>query len=305
MAEAKDTPPLSAIRVFVMIARQSSVTQAAHALGITQSSASRHLAVLERYLGAKLIERRGRYTTLTDFGRLFAEAVGEPLDAVAFTVKRMRRSSGDGGRLVVRTSMPTFAYSALIPNLQDFTDESDGAVVDVLTALTAPDVTDSFDVLVTRDLEITEPSDQWDLLEEQLVCVGPAAEVAEQGQSLLKHMPFLLINSRPDSLPRWLGAMGIVISDIKLGARYDHHFLALPAAVKGQGLLVTPEIVVAELVRRGDLGILPGSRLPSGMRYRAYALDRGSNPDLSHSFCRWLHRLCKRTLLPRADAASS
>ena len=74
MAETKDTPPLSAIRVFVMIARQSSVTQAAHALGITQSSASRHLAVLERYLGAKLIERRGRYTTLTDFGRLFAEA---------------------------------------------------------------------------------------------------------------------------------------------------------------------------------------------------------------------------------------
>ena len=81
--DKKEALPLNAIRAFVMIARESNVSRAALVLGITQSAVSRHLAVLESYLGAKLIERRGRNTTLTDFGRRFAEAVGEPLDAIA------------------------------------------------------------------------------------------------------------------------------------------------------------------------------------------------------------------------------
>lgn len=304
MRDPKDALPLNAIRAFVMIARESSVTGAARALGITQSSASRHLAVLERYLGAKLIERRGRQTVVTEFGRLFAEAVGEPLDSVAFTVQRMRRSRADGDRLVVRTSVPTFAYSTLIPNLQAFTQETDGAVVDVVTSLTAPAITDDFDVLVTRDLDLAEPSDHWDLLDEHLVCAGASAQVAGADLTAVRRLPILSITSRPDILPRWLNAMDIAAGDITLGARYDHHYLALPAATTGQGLLVAPEIVIADLVRDGILSVLPGSRVPSGMRYRAYALDRGSNPDLSRAFCRWLRRLCRRALRAEPAAAS-
>lgn len=49
------------------IARESGVTRAAQSLGITQSSASRHLAVPKRYMGAKLIERRGRHAELTEY----------------------------------------------------------------------------------------------------------------------------------------------------------------------------------------------------------------------------------------------
>ena len=52
----KDTLPLNAIRVFVTIAREQSVTAAARALGITQSAASRHLAVLEKHLQRPVLE---------------------------------------------------------------------------------------------------------------------------------------------------------------------------------------------------------------------------------------------------------
>lgn len=293
MSESTTGLPLNAIRVFVMIARQQSVTRAAMALGITQSAASRHLAVLERHLGAELIERRGRHIWLTDFGSLFAQAVGEPLDSIAFTVQRMRRGRSESNRLVVRTSLSTFAYTVMIPNLQRFSAEADGAVVDIVTSLSQPAITDEFDVLITRDLAVNEPFDHWDLLKEQLVCAGSPHLVAGKDLSAVRTTPILAITSRPDILPRWLTAMNLTAEDIRLGARYDHHYLALPAVTTGQGLLVGPEIVIADLVKQGLLDILPGSRTPSGMHYRAFSVDRSSNPDLARAFCRWLMRLCR------------
>ncbi len=286
---------LNAVRAFVQVARDSSVTRASKTLGITQSSVSRHIAVLEEFLGAKLIERRGRQSQLTDFGRLFADAVAEPLDTILFTAKRMRRNGRkDGNRLVVRTSLATFAYTVLIPNLREFSKEMGGVTVDVISTLSAPTSTDSFDVLLTRDLTITEPADRWDIYDEQLVCVGAPDCVAGRGLKALRNTPVIAVTSRPDILPTWLRGMDLKTSDITSGARYDHHYLALPAVTTGNSLLVTPHIVVAELIRQGLLEMLPGSRAPSGMQYRAYAIDRGSNPDVARAFCRWLTRLCKK-----------
>ncbi|ATU95529.1 LysR family transcriptional regulator (plasmid) [Phyllobacterium zundukense] len=294
LAEEKDLS-LNAVRAFVQVARDNSVTRASKTLGITQSSVSRHLAVLEEYFGAKLIERRGRQSQLTDFGRLFADAVAEPLDTILFTAKRMRRSDRtDANRLVVRTSLSTFAYTVLIPNLREFSKEMGGVTVDVISTLSAPASTDSFDVLLTRDLMLTEPADRWDVHDEQLVCVGAPDCVAGRGLKALRSTSVIAVTSRPDILPTWLRGMDLKTSDITSGARYDHHYLALPAVTTGQSLLVTPHIVVAELIRQGLLEVLAGSRAPSGMQYRAYAIDRSDNPDVARAFCRWLTRLCRK-----------
>ncbi len=299
----KETLPLNAIRVFVTIAREQSVTGAARVLGITQSAASRHLAVLEAHLGAKLIERRGRKSALTEFGKLLADAVSEPLDEISFAMRRMRRSSADINRIVVRTSLSTFAYTTMIPNLQTFSGATGRATVDLITSLSAPTLTDAYDVLITRDLTVTEPSDHWELLEEHLVCVGTPKLTGSKGLDLTAAVPILTITSRPDILPRWLTAMGMEPADVTIGARYDHHYLALPAVTTGLGLLVAPEILVRDLVREGMLGILPESRAASGMRYRAYAVDRSRNPDLARAFCRWLVRLCRPSLTETGTAS--
>lgn len=68
--------------------------------------------------------------------------------------------------------------------------------------------------------------------------------------------------------------MNPTFADVKSGARYDHNYLALPAVMTGQCLLVAPEIVVSDLVRGGVLHVVPGSRTGGGMQYRAYAIDR-------------------------------
>ncbi|MET4037331.1 MULTISPECIES: LysR family transcriptional regulator [unclassified Bradyrhizobium] len=301
MATGDNEVPLNAIRVFVTIAREGSVTRAAHALGMTQSSVSRYLAVLQDHLGTDLMQRRGKRSELTEFGRLFANTVAEPLDTVCFTAKRMRRRDRpDVNRLVVRTSLSTFAYSLLIPNLQAFSAEMSGVIVDVISSLSLPISSDDFDILITRDLSIVEPADDWEIYNEQLVCVGSPNHVDGKGLSIVRAMPILNITSRPDILPTWLRAMNLTTKDISSGARYDHNYLALPAVMTGKCLLVAPEIIVSDLVRGGALHVIPGSRAPSGMHYRAYAVDRCDNPELARAFCRWLVRLCKKATLPEA-----
>jgi LysR family glycine cleavage system transcriptional activator len=293
MAGNEQDVPLNAIRAFVAIAREKSVTRAAKKLGITQSSVSRYLAVLEEYLGTELLEGRGRGSDLTDFGRLFARTVSEPVDTICFTAQRMRRRAHtEANRIVVRTSLSTFAYTLLIPHLPAFSAEMGGAVVDVMSSLSLPSPSDGFDVLITRDLSLVEPADQWEIYNEQLVCVGAPNHVSGKGRSILQTMPILSITSRPDILPIWLRAMNLRPNDIRSGARYDHHYLALPAVTRGKCLLVAPEIVVGALIREGLLKVVPESVAASGMQYRAYAVDRGGNRELARAFCRWLARLC-------------
>ncbi|WP_342710026.1 LysR family transcriptional regulator [Bradyrhizobium sp. B124] len=301
MAAEYDEVPLNAIRAFVTIAREGSVTRAANALGTTQSSVSRYLAVLQGYLGTDLIERRGRRSELTEFGRVFANTVAEPLETICFTARRMRRRNRpDVNRIVVRTSLSTFAFSLLIPNLQAFSAEVGGVTVDVISSLSPPTSSDDFDILITRDLSVIEPADNWEIYNETLVCVGSPNHVAGKPLSIARSMPILNITSRPDILPTWLRAMNLRVKDIKSGARYDHNYLALPAVMTGKCLLVAPEIIVSDLVRGGALHVIPGSRTPSGMQYRAYAVDRSDNPEIARAFCRWVARLCKKTALPEA-----
>ncbi|MDA9408872.1 MULTISPECIES: LysR family transcriptional regulator [unclassified Bradyrhizobium] len=298
MATEDDEVPLNAIRVFVMIAREGSVTRAANTLGTTQSSVSRYLSVLQNYLGAELMQRRGRRSQITEFGRLFANAVAEPLDSVCFTAKRMRRRARtDTNRIVVRTSLSTFAYSFLIPNLQAFSAEMGGVIVDIISSLSPPRSSDDYDILITRDLPVIEPADDWEIYSEQLVCVGSPNQVDGRSLAVIRSTPILNITSRPDILPTWLRAMNLSSNDIKSGARYDHNYLALPAVMTGKCLLVAPEIIVSDLVRSGALNVIPGSRTPSGMQYRAYAVDRTDNPEIARAFCRWLVRLCKNAAL--------
>ncbi|WP_439360491.1 LysR family transcriptional regulator [Bradyrhizobium sp. DASA03007] len=301
MPAEHDDVPLNAIRVFVTIAREGSVTRAARVLGATQSSVSRYLSVLQDYFGTDLVERKGRRSELTEFGRLFVNTVAEPLDTVCFTAKRMRRRNRpDANRIVVRTSLSTFAYSFLIPNLQAFSAEMGGVIVDVISSLSPPTSSDDFDILITRDLSVIEPADDWEIYNETLVCVGSPNHVAGKTLSIVRSMPVLNITSRPDVLPTWLRAMNLASKDIKSGARYDHNYLALPAVITGKCLLVAPEIIVSDLVRGGILNVIPGSRTPSGMQYRAYAVDRSANPEIARAFCRWVARLCKKAAIPEA-----
>lgn len=291
MASDDQNIPLNALRAFAAIAREASVTNAAKTLGITQSSVSRHLAVLEKYVGEKLVERSGRQIRLTDYGRVLAEFTGEPLDTIELGVKRLKRSAGKRDRLLVRTSLPSLTASFLIPHLPSFYRESGGIKVDLSTSLTPPDQTERYDVLLTRDLEAPLPSDEWLLSNEYIVCAGKP-ELLEDLNSL-RYLPILSVTSRPDILPLALAELGLNESEVTIGSICPHHYFALQAALAGLGLFIGPELYLGNHVASGELKLLPNFKVRSAMRYRAIVLDASPSPELARFFCRWLAQLCK------------
>ena len=71
------------LRTFAAAAERESFTRAAEALDLTQAAVSQQVAALEKELGTKLVERRGRGVCLTAAGRRLSEYALQILDLVA------------------------------------------------------------------------------------------------------------------------------------------------------------------------------------------------------------------------------
>ncbi len=77
-------PPFTfrAAQIFVAVVEATSVTKAAHRMGVSPSSVSQQLTSLEAALGTTLIERTARRFQLTNSGVIFLDAAKQLLDDV-------------------------------------------------------------------------------------------------------------------------------------------------------------------------------------------------------------------------------
>ena len=284
--------PLNAIRVFVEAARQLSFSRAARALGMTQSGVSHHMAALEKYLGHRLFVRTGSSLVLSDAGRQYFDTVQEAMSTIELSTRLIRQQPAKAGRLVVRTSLPTFAMTVLIPALPRFS--ADPAIsVDLVTSLSAPGIGDVYDVLITRDL-MRDNDEHWLLASETLVCVAAPALVFDYADKPLAEWPFLVAKSRPDVLAAWSNQQAIESRTLHVVGSFEHYFLALPAATAGMGFLVVPHDLVAELLRLGHLLETPLPAVRGAANYRAYVNPQTPVPEAAKAFCRWLKTLLRR-----------
>ncbi|GIG91796.1 LysR family transcriptional regulator [Plantactinospora endophytica] len=202
------TPELRHLRYFVAVAEHLSFTRAAVALRVAQQSLSQQVAVLERSLGVRLLDRDTRGTRLTELGRLFlpeARAVLARADEAVATVGRAAR--GEIGRLSLAFLVSTANYM-LPPVVRAFRERfpevelttEDVTIGDLVTGLregrydaafTRPPLVDD---LTTRTL-VTEP-----------VCAvlptgHPLADRAELHLRDLAAEPWVLTS--PASWPPW------------------------------------------------------------------------------------------------------
>ena len=103
------------MRLLVALANERSVSAAARAIGVTQSTASEHVRVLEVAMGQPLIERSGRGSRLTDAGRVLAVRAAEALAALAAGEEEIADLAGlQSGRVVLAASWAPGSY--LLPD---------------------------------------------------------------------------------------------------------------------------------------------------------------------------------------------
>jgi molybdate transport repressor ModE-like protein len=103
------------LRLLVEIERRGSVSAAAKAVGIGQSSASEHLRLLEAAAGQRLIERNGRGSRLTEAGRVLASSANQALATLAAGEEEVHALAGlDAGTIHIGASTTPGVY--LLPN---------------------------------------------------------------------------------------------------------------------------------------------------------------------------------------------
>ncbi len=111
---------LAALRLFARVARTGSFSAAGRELGLSQPSASRRIAELEREVGATLLTRTTRAVTLTEAGARYLDRI----DAIAAALDEADQEARGTGELrgTLRVAAPTsFALRELIPRLPRFT----------------------------------------------------------------------------------------------------------------------------------------------------------------------------------------
>lgn len=111
----------TSMQLFVRVARSGSFSLAAREMGMTQPTASRIVAALEKQVGAALLTRSTRAVTLTEAGADYL-ARAEMILAALDEAEHAARGAGElRGTLRVATS-PTLASKTIIPHLAQFAD---------------------------------------------------------------------------------------------------------------------------------------------------------------------------------------
>lgn len=122
---------LSALRLFVRVARRGSFSAGGRELNIPQPTVSRIIATLEREMGAALFTRTTRAVTLTEAGADFLARIEPILGALDEAEYAVRGTSELRGNLRVGISS-TFAIREITPRLPLFMEKHPALRVEVL-----------------------------------------------------------------------------------------------------------------------------------------------------------------------------
>jgi len=167
------------LRAFAAVAREGSFSRAAERLYVSQPAISKHVASLERELGARLLERGRRGASLTPAGELLAEYV---LRAEALLANARRaleaRGAADTGRLALAASGIPGTY-LLPPVVARFHEDHPGVELEfeVSTSAGALDLVRAHtaELAVVGGLEIPAELEAEPLVEDEIVLIGPPA----------------------------------------------------------------------------------------------------------------------------------
>src|SRR6202012_2049818 len=110
------------LQLFIRVARAASFSVAGREMGISQPSASRIVAALERKVGAALLTRTTRGVTLTEAGADYlirAEAIVAALDEADHAA----RGTGELRGLLRIALSTSFAVRTIIPRIRRFSEQ--------------------------------------------------------------------------------------------------------------------------------------------------------------------------------------
>jgi LysR family glycine cleavage system transcriptional activator len=258
---ARRLPPLNALRAFEAAARHLSFAKAADELHVTPAAVSHQIKALEAHLGVTLFRRLNKSVLLTDAAQIILPGIRDGFDRMAQALEKL--SGHDSANVLSVTVTPSFGARWLVPRLERF-------------RAAHPEITVRFDaserlVDFARDpidMGVRYGSGQYAGLESRLlireevfpVCSPrllegrhPLRVPADLRHQVLIHTDW---DARDDTSPdwrMWLLAAGVSDVDPTKGLMFGETNLAMHAAIEGQGVVLSSNVLAANDIAAGRL----------------------------------------------------
>jgi LysR family transcriptional regulator, glycine cleavage system transcriptional activator len=293
----RSLPPLNALRAFEAAARLGSFKDAAAELAVTHGAISRHVRLLEDWLGPPALFRRlNRRVVLTPTGAALLTEAGPALDRLSAAAERHQARGGKAPPAVLRVNaLATFSLRWLLPRLARFRDRQPEIEVRLATSTEPVDaLSDTYDVIIRGGPDTFYGfTCHAFLTERRLPVCSPAllersrlTEVADLRLHSLIHTSTL-----PRVWPDWLAMAGAPDLRPAASLTLDHFYLTLQAALDGLGVAMGPTALIAEDLATGRLvAPFPDLTLPT-RGYHAYLPEARAGDRSAIAFCRWLEEM--------------
>lgn len=286
----KKLPPLKGLAVLECVVRHESVTRASEELCVTHSAISKQLALLEQWADQPLFEKNRKRMVPTSSAVILAKAAGVAWQAIGEAVDEIGARQRDE---VLRVVAPaTFAMRWLIPRLWSFSTQNSRVSVQVVPTHTGERWADlPYDVAIRHANQVPPEVQPTPLLRETLGLLAAPRALAKgfrSGTFRTSHIPLLTSETRKGELEAWLKAASQPPALALRARQFAHFYIALEAALAGEGALVSPVLITADLIRRGDLvDPLPQIRVASA-EYVAFCAPHTEHRHHGMEFVSWL-----------------
>jgi LysR family glycine cleavage system transcriptional activator len=295
-------PPLSALRAFEAAARHMSFTKAADELHVTPAAVSHQIHALEEDLGVRLFHRMNRSIELTASARILLPGLSEAFAGIQSSVKRLR-AHNDTGTLAV-TASPSFAAKWLVLRLHRFQEQH--SQVDVRISATDEVVDMSkgdFDIAIRYgcgkypglDVELLFTNEVFPACSPQFLTSGPPLRTPEDlARHTLIHDQAVERDPLVPTWPMWLKAAGVKNAPAAAGLTFNNIWLALDAAIAGQGVVLAYSNIAAADLAAGRLVRLFSLALPDQFAYYIVTAPGALERPKVRAFRNWLRQEADR-----------
>lgn len=272
---------LSGMAMFVRVVEHGSFSAAADAAGVSPTMAGKQIRAIEASLGARLLHRTTRRQQLTEIGRLYYERCKQVLADVQLADASASELQAEPRGLLRIVSPVTFGSHRLMPAISDYLAMYPAVSVDLMLDNGTPDLSREGCELAIRIGAVAEA----DLVARPLqpyrrIMAASAAYLERRGtpmhpKDLSTHDCLGLSYWRRRDQWYLFGPDGEWRSDVSGRLSADNGDALRVAALNGAGIVLQPEVMLADDLARGRLvQVLPEWTPVASPMYLLYAVDR-------------------------------
>ncbi len=265
------------MKVFRLVIEAGSFARAAGQMGISPAMASKHVAHLERSLGARLLNRTSRHVSPTEAGQVYFDQCCEALDVLDSAEATLQDSHAEPRGQLKITAPVWCANSRFAGMLARYRERYPRVVIDLRLSNYKVDLAEEgFDLALRAATQNAPALIVRPLCEVGFALVASRDYVARRGAigtpaELAAHPAVLPAYIRKPEEIRLLGPAGPAVVRMPVALKTDDSALARHSLLAGIGPGYLPEWLIADDLASGALvRLLPEYRPPSVTLYAAY-----------------------------------